>query len=144
SLVGLWLYQRGLRQSSKWVSVGGRGARNKLMELKRRYKVLTAAIIIVFGFLTTALPYIALSLRAFNKSRKFGEYNLSLDILMGVVSRPEFKLAVTNSVLVSFATAIVCVIIGLLTAYSTERIRFRGSTWLNSVAMSPLAVPGIV
>ncbi|EHR50165.1 ABC-type Fe3+ transport system, permease component [Saccharomonospora marina XMU15] len=143
SVIGLWLYQRSLRQSSKFVTVTGRSQNRKKVKLGNgRYVVVF--LLVLYALVTTVLPYAALGLRAFSTSTNLSEINFTTKIFTDVLSTPELNNALVNTVLVSAVTAIGAVAVGLLTSYVTERVRHKGSGLLNSIAMSPLAVPGIV
>jgi iron(III) transport system permease protein len=143
SVIGLWLYQRGLRQASKFVTVTGRSQNRKKIRLGRaRYAVIAG--LVLYALVTTVLPYLALGLSAFSTSTNLDEIHFTTEAVTEVLSSPELGNALGNTVLVSAVTAVGAVAVGLLTSYVTERKRHRGSGLLNSVAMAPLAVPGIV
>lgn len=143
SVVGLWLYQRGMRQSSKFVTVTGKSRSRKQIELGPWKHVLVAGLVF-YALFTTILPYAALLLRSLSASTNLEDIELTTAVFGDVFAKPELKTALMNTVLVSAATALLTVFVGTLTSYTTERMRFRGSGLLNAVAMSPLAVPGIV
>ncbi|MGW0821086.1 ABC transporter permease [Streptomyces sp. NPDC002845] len=143
SVLGLWLYQRGLRQSSKYVTVTGKSQNRKRIRLGRT-KYAVVLLLVLYALVTTVLPYAALSLRAFSTSTNLDEIHPTTQVVRDVLTTPELKNALGNTVVVSVATALGAVAVGILTSYVTERVRHRGSGLLNSVAMSPLAVPGIV
>ncbi|MFD5258954.1 ABC transporter permease [Streptomyces bobili] len=143
SVVGLWLYQRGLRQASRFVTVTGKSQNRKRIRLGRaKYAVIL--LLVGYALVTTVLPYAALCLRAFSTSTNLDDIHPTTRIVRDVLATPELKNALANTVVVSVATALCAVAMGILTAYVTERVRHRGSGLLNAVAMSPLAVPGIV
>ncbi|WP_405540228.1 iron ABC transporter permease [Streptomyces sp. NBC_00075] len=143
SVIGLWLYQRGLRQSSKFVTVTGKSQNRKRISLGRaKYAVIL--LLVLYSLVTTVLPYAALSLRAFSTSSNLDEIHLTTQVVREVLGAPELKDALANTVTVAVATAVGAVAVGILTSYVTERVRHRGSGLLNAVAMSPLAVTGIV
>jgi len=143
SVIGLWLYQRGLRQSSKFVTVTGKSQNRKKIRLGRiRYAVIAG--LVLYALVTTVLPYLALGLSAFSTSTNLDEIHFTTEAVTEVLSSPELGNALGNTVLVSVVTAVGAVAIGALTSYVTERKRHRGSGLLNSIAMAPLAVPGIV
>lgn len=143
SVIGLWLYQRGLRQASKFVTVTGKSQNRKKIRLGRaKYAVI--ASLVLYALVTTVLPYLALGLSAFSTSTNLDEIHFTTDAIADVLSSPELGNALGNTVLVSAVTAVGAVSVGVLTSYVTERKRHRGSGLLNSIAMSPLAVPGIV
>lgn len=143
SVVGLWVYQRGLRQASRFVTVTGKSQNRKLIRLGgSRY--LVVLLLVVYALVTTILPYLALGLRAFSTSTNLSDIRFTTEVARGVLSAPELGNALTNTVIVATVTALLTVALGILTAYTTERVRHRGSGLLNSLAMSPLAVPGIV
>jgi len=143
SVVGLWLYQRGLRQASRFVTVSGKSQRRKRVRLNRA-KWPVIGILVLYALFTTVLPYAALTLRALSSSTNLDEIELTTDVFRSVLARPELTTALWNTVVVSAATALLTVAVGILTSYVTERMRHRGSGLLNAIAMSPLAVPGIV
>ncbi|MER5217642.1 iron ABC transporter permease [Streptomyces sp. NPDC002838] len=143
SVIGLWLYQRGLRQSSRFVTVTGKSQNRKRIRLGRAKYVLIL-LLVLYALVTTVLPYAALSLRAFSTSTNLDEIHPTTQVVRDVLATPELKNALANTVVVSVATALGAVAVGILTSYVTERVRHRGSGLLNAVAMSPLAVPGIV
>lgn len=143
SVIGLWLYQRGLRQSSKFVTVTGKSQNRKRISLGRaKYAVIL--LLALYSLVTTVLPYAALSLRAFSTSSNLDEIHPTTQVVREVLGAPELKDALANTVAVAVATSLGAVAVGILTSYVTERVRHRGSGLLNAVAMSPLAVPGIV
>ncbi|WP_062642561.1 ABC transporter permease [Streptomyces maremycinicus] len=143
SVIGLWLYQRSLRQSSKFVTVTGKSQNRKRISLGRtKYAVIL--LLFLYALVTTVLPYAALCLRAFSTSTNLDEINLTTQTVRDVLGTPELENALANTVMVSVATAVGAVAVGILTSYVTERVRHKGSGLLNAVAMSPLAVPGIV
>jgi iron(III) transport system permease protein len=143
SVIGLWVYQRGLRQASKFVTVTGKSQNRKKIRLGRgRYAVI--ALLVLYALVTTVLPYLALGLSAFSTSTNLSELHFTSEAVTEVLSSPELGNALGNTVLVSVVTAIGAVTVGVLTSYVTERKRHRGSGLLNSLAMAPLAVPGIV
>ncbi|MBD0843960.1 ABC transporter permease [Streptomyces sp. TRM68416] len=144
SVVGLWLYQRGLRQASRFVTVTGKSQNRKRIRLGRRARYAVIFLLVGYALVTTVLPYAALCLRAFSTSTNLDDIHPTTRIVRDVLATPELKNALANTVLVSVATALCTVAVGILTAYVTERMRHRGSGLLNAVAMSPLAVPGIV
>jgi iron(III) transport system permease protein len=143
SIVGLWLYQRGIRQSSKFVTVTGKSRNHKRIELGSM-KYVIVLFLVLYALVTTILPYAALCLRALSTSTNLEDIHLTTAVVQDVFAKPELKLALSNTIIVSAATAILTVLVGTLTSYITERVRFRGSGLVNSVAMAPLAVPGIV
>lgn len=143
SIVGLGLYQRGLRQSSKFVTVTGKSRNRKLIELGP-WRYALVAVLAAYALFTTILPYAALTLRSLSASTNLEDIQLTTAVFRDVLAKPELKTALVNTIIVSAATAVLTVVVGLLTSYVTERMRFRGSGVVNAVAMSPLAVPGIV
>lgn len=143
SVIGLWLYQRGLRQASRFVTVTGKAQNRKKIRLGRtRYPII--GFLVLYALVTTVLPYGALGLRAFSSSYDLEKSSFTTAIVRDVLQAPELQGALANTLVVSAVTAVACVAVGTLTAYVTERRRHRGSGLVNSLAMSPLAVPGIV
>jgi len=144
SIVGLWLYQRGLRQASRFVTITGKSQKRKRIHLGSGGQLLVIGLLVLYALISTLLPYLALMLRAFSRSTNLADIELTTDVFRSVLAAPELTRALVNTVVVSGATALLTVAAGILVSYVTERVRHRGSGLLNAIAMAPLAVPGIV
>jgi iron(III) transport system permease protein len=60
------------------------------------------------------------------------------------LTHPMATTAIRNSLLYSVAAMLLCLVMGLAIAYLVVRVRVKGGTLLDTLAMLPLAVPGLV
>lgn len=146
SIAFLYLYRRLTRMERKFVTVSGKGFQPRLLNLGRmRYGVAAGACL--YGVVCVGLPTAALVIAALSPftSRDLGNLNLSVDYAQSVLSDPSVRSAATNTLWVVLATAIVCVLIALVSVLIARgwerRIGVAGLEYLNSF---PLAIPGIV
>lgn len=86
SVVGLWLYQRGLRQASKFVTVTGKSRSRKRIELGSM-KSVVVVLLVLYALVTTILPYAALCLRALSTSTNLEDIDLTTAVFRDVLDR---------------------------------------------------------
>lgn len=146
SIAFLYLYRRLTRMERKFVTVSGKSFQPRLLNLGRlRYGVVAGAGL--YGVVCVLLPIAALAVAALSPftSRDLGNMNLTIDHAESVISSPSVRNAMINTVEVVIATAVVCVLISLVSVL-VARQRERGSTaaGLDYLNTFPLAVPGIV
>jgi len=69
--------------------------------------------------------------------------NPTLDNYRDVFSNPIFPLALRNSVIVTFSTVILALVIGSIGAYALGRLHFRGRTFILYLTLSMTTFPAI-
>lgn len=145
SIGALMLYQRTLRKASRYVTVSGKARQSRNIDAGwMKYPLL--AVFGTYGLLALFLPIAALVVTALTPfaMRDLSELTFTLDNVTSVLSSPELQGALGNTAITSTVTALACIALGLLTVYVTERQKIKGAGIVSSLAMAPLAVPGIV
>ena len=108
----------------------------------------TLAIWAAFGTATllAVIPHIGVVLMALSRrwSGTILPTQYTLDHLKEVFTRPETWNSIVNSLRYASIATVVDLVLGLGIAYLVVRLRIRGRSWLDSLAMLPLAVPGLV
>lgn len=99
-------------------------------------------------FLLAALPHVGVVLTSFSRDgawyRSILPTEWTLDHYSSALSQPLVITAVRNSLILSLLAMMTCVVVGFAVAYVTVRLKPLGSSLLDSLAMLPLAVPGLV
>ena len=108
----------------------------------------TIAIWLAFGMVTllAVMPHIGVVLMSFAErwSGTILPTRYTLRHIHGVFTRTETWQSIVNSLQYASAATVIDVILGLAVAYLVVRLKVRGRGALDSMAMLPLAVPGLV
>src|SRR4051812_40376059 len=107
-------------------------------------------ILIVIILLYTLFPFywaVVSSLKPaselFDTPVAYWPKNPTLDNYRDVFSNPIFPLALRNSVIVTFSTVILALVIGSIGAYALGRLHFRGRTFILYLTLSMTTFPAI-
>jgi len=115
---------------------------------RRPGKAGTVAIWAVFALVTllAVVPHVGVVLMSFagRWSGTILPASYTLRHVREVFTRPETWNSIVNSLRYALAATAVDVVAGLTVAYLVVRLRVRGRSLLDSLAMLPLAVPGLV
>jgi iron(III) transport system permease protein len=148
--VTLVIIQNRILRNRSYVTVSGKGARPKRLELGASRWPL-AMLGFLYVILVVILPFAALVLVAlrtniffFSIRGLFNPAQFGWDQIMSTVSDPVVMLSLKNSLLVSFGTVIIGSCLYFVIAYITTRTRIPGRRWLDLIAMLPLALPGLI
>jgi len=143
AVAAVFVYHQSMRAQSRYVTLGGRGARQGLVDCGRWRHALVAltALYALFGFV---LPYGALVVASFLRAMSRG---FSLDNLTGanyavLLSDEVTRHAFLNSTILSLTSAVGVVLLGLVVGYLLERTRVRGRVILDYIAVLPLGLAG--
>ncbi|CDJ99825.1 ABC-type Fe3+ transport system, permease component [Microbacterium sp. C448] len=145
TLAGIYFYRRSIRNSARFVTVGGKATRPRVVKLGwARWPV--TILVALYGFLAAVLPYAAIILISLSPYTitDFRKMQFSLDSLWTVVTSPDVTSALLNTVWIALLAPTVAVLIGLGVAYITVRERGRIATIIDYISNFPMAVPGIV
>ena len=144
ALIGLVLYRLTLKQSSRYVTIGGKGGRSlPTVKLAPVVKLLAFAGMIFYLLLALVLPLAAIVFASFQafltpfpKLMKFTLDNYA------VLASPEFLAALKNTGIVAFCVAFGVTFVGMLASYL---ICFgsRMGRLLDYLCSLPVAVPGL-
>ncbi|TCS64169.1 ABC transporter permease [Varunaivibrio sulfuroxidans] len=112
----------------------------------RRFQVLVNMLFAGVFFLAVALPVATVTIMALMNTVSGGVTwsNLSLAHLVGLFEGGSAAWrAILTSVTLAISAAVLTVLIGLLVAFSTVRMRFRGSAALDFLSILPSSIPGM-
>ncbi|GBE15583.1 trehalose transport system permease protein SugB [bacterium BMS3Abin14] len=147
SIVLIFLYRYLTSESSKYVTVSGRGFKPSLIDLKRsRYPFsavvgLLSFVLIVLPvlvlFYTSMLPYVMVpGAKAFSM--------MSWKNWIEVLKDPVSLLAIRNSLTLGIVGATLGVILSIFVSYVIVRVRTVASGFLESLSFLSFSFPGIV
>ncbi|WP_432797252.1 ABC transporter permease [Poriferisphaera sp. WC338] len=112
------------------------------------FKGLAALTLFVTITLLAVLPHIGVILSSFSADGSWYKSILPSEFTLSHYSQAlTHDLAmdsIRNSLIYALAAMVFCAIIGIAISYLTVRVKVRGSFLLDSLAMLPLAVPGLV
>ncbi len=146
-VTGLVLLQRKLvSQERRFVTVGGKAGRPRLISLGR-YRWITFGAVMIYGVLGILVPLagvIAQSWTPFLSPLVNPLTTLTTQNYSTILSVPAYQSSIINSILISvFGAAIGIVLMGLI-AVVAYRSDFRGRRALSYMAMFPRAFPGMI
>jgi iron(III) transport system permease protein len=144
TVVALYL-QRAFLARRSYVTLAGKGARPRLVQLGPvRWLLFGAA---VFGFVVTiVLPYLTLLAASFSKSWSLDFWKeLTFDNYTYILFDYDVtQRAIRNSLLLATVAATLVVLLGAVIGWIDLRTRIRGRKLLDTAALIPLGLPGIV
>jgi iron(III) transport system permease protein len=145
SVVAFYFYRRCMRDSRRFVTVTGRGFATRQID-PGRWKLPIIALFALYAFIAVALPYAALIFMVFARFRtgSLETTEFTLQNLRDVLGGPDVLDATANTLILSTAVPVICVLFALVLVYASDRLRLRGSEIVNYVASIPIAVSGIV
>jgi len=145
TLLGIFFYRRSLRNSRRFVTVGGKATRPRVVHLRwARWPV--TIVLAIYGFLAAVLPYAAIILISLSPYTitDLRKMIWSFDSLWKVISSVEVTTALINTLWIAVAVPTVAVLIGLGVAYVSVREKGRLASIIDYISNFPMAVPGIV
>jgi len=145
SLIGVVFYRVASKVATRFVTVTARGYRSRLVKL-RGWRLPSILMILVYVTLAIVLPYLALLYVAFTSftSSSISDATFTLANFWSVVGSVAVRQSIVNTLLVGVLSPTLCVLLGMIIAYSVRRLCVRGGGVLDYIAMFPIAVPGIV
>ncbi len=145
TLGGVFLYRRSVRNANRFVTVGARGTRPRLVRL-RAGRFIAAAAFALYGLLAAVLPYAVLIVMALTPFAitDFRRMTFSFDGIVQVWRTPDVLTALGNTIFLGLVVPTVTIIVGLAVAYVVVRERGRMGAIADYLGTLPIAVPGIV
>ncbi|OJX65717.1 MAG: hypothetical protein BGO95_04555 [Micrococcales bacterium 73-13] len=145
TLAGMYFYRRAIKHANRYVTVGARGTRPRLVRL-RWVKAPIILLFTIYVLLAVVLPYAALILISFApySITDLRKMELSFDNFFALASAPDMMSAIVNTLLLGLIVPTVTVLIGLAVGYVVNRERGRVAAFVEYLATLPLAIPGIV
>jgi iron(III) transport system permease protein len=135
------------REAGRFATVTGKGFRPRVMDIGR-WRLVTAAVFIVYLALIVALPFLVLvwsSLQAFYSVPSLAALKgATLGAYRAVLQYPQFAGVVWNSVLLSLGSATVIMLATSALCWFVTRTRLPGRWLVDNLASLPLVFPGLV
>lgn len=131
--------------SMRTYAMVGRGSGKVRIRRLGRKGLMVTYLVVLPILVFTALPQFFVVLLAFSE-RWTGVFpkGLTLSNISQVFLNPDVRNYVVNSISYASLATVIALMIGLAAAYVTSRLRFAGSSLLDTLSMAPLAIPGIV
>jgi iron(III) transport system permease protein len=145
--VGVYAVSRLSGKGSKYATMTGKGFRPRQIDLGA-WRWLTAGTFVVYFVLIVVLPFLVLLWSSFQRfytvpSREALQ-NLTLDPYRFIFSYPDLARTVWNSLLLSFGTATIVMLVTSVICWIVVKTKMPGRWLLDNVASLPLVFPGIV
>ncbi len=144
---GIWFQSRLSGQGNKYATMTGKGFRPRPMDLGP-WRFVTAAIFVVYFLLIVVMPFLVLLWSSFQKfysvptMKAFA--NLTLDPYRFILTYPTLVESVWNSVLLSFGSATLIMLITSVICWIVVKTKLPGRWVLDSIASLPMVFPGLV
>ena len=144
---GVYAVSRLSGKGSKYATMTGKGFRPRQIDLGA-WRWLTATAFIVYFVLIVVLPFFVLLWSSFQRfytvpSREALQ-NLTLDPYRFVFAYPDLASTVWNSVMLSFGTATLVMLVTSVICWIVVKTKLPGRWVLDNIASLPLVFPGIV
>ena len=144
---GVYSVSKLTSRGSKYATMTGKGFRPRQIDLGA-WRWLTASIFIVYFALIVLLPFGVLLWGSFQRFYTVPSMaalqNLTLDPYRFIFSYPNLGSTVWNSVLLSFGSATVVMLVTSVICWIVVKTRIRGRWLLDGMASLPMVFPGLV
>ena len=147
SVVLIYLYRYLTKESSRYVTISGRGFKPTLIDLKK-YKYPLFTVVGVLSFVLIILPVIVLlytSFLPYSMVPSFKAFSMmSLKHWHSVLIDPISLLSLKNSLILGIGGATLGIILSIFVAYVIVKVRTRAAGVLESLSFLSFSFPGIV
>ena len=144
---GIYFISRLSSSGSKYSTMSGKGFRPRTIDLGR-WRWLAAAVFVVYFLLIVALPFMVLLWTSLQKFYAVPSWqavqNLTLDRYRFILNYPNLQRSVWNSVLLSFGTATLVMLITSVICWIVVKTKLPGRWLLDNLASLPMVFPGLV
>ena len=144
---GVYFVSRLSSRGSKYATMTGKGFRPRQIDLGG-WRYVTAAIFIVYFLLIVILPFAVLLWSSFQTFYAVPSVqaleNLTLDPYRFILAYPNLARTVGNSLLLSFGTATIVMLVTSVICWIVVNTRLPGRWVLDNVASLPMVFPGLV
>ena len=144
---GIYFISRLSNSGSKYATMTGKGFRPRRIDLGR-WRWLAAALFFLYFALIVALPFLVLLWSSFQKFYAVPSMEalqrLSLDPYRFVLNHPNLGRSVWNSLLLSFGTATIVMLVTSVICWIVVKTKLPGRWLLDNLASLPMVFPGLV
>jgi iron(III) transport system permease protein len=145
--IGIYFISKLSSSGSKYATMTGKGFRPRLIDLGP-WRWFAAAVFIVYFALIVVLPFAVLLWSSFQKFYSVPSMaalkNLTLDPYRFVLSYPNLSRSVWNSLLLSFGSATLIMLITSVICWIVVKTKLPGRWLLDNLASLPMVFPGLV
>ena len=145
--VGIYFVSKLSSSGSKYATMTGKGFRPRQIDLGP-WRYLAAAVFFVYFSLIVVLPFSVLLWSSFQKFYAVPSMqalqNLTLDPYRFVLNYPNLGRAVTNSLILSFGSATLIMLITSVICWIVVKTKLPGRWLLDNLASLPMVFPGLV
>ena len=145
--VGIYFISKLSSSGSKYATMTGKGFRPRLIDLGP-WRWVAAAVFMVYFALIVVLPFAVLLWSSFQKFYSVPSMaalkNLTLDPYRFVLSYPNLGRSVWNSLLLSFGSATLIMLITSVICWIVVKTKLPGRWLLDNLASLPMVFPGLV
>jgi iron(III) transport system permease protein len=145
--VGVYFVSTLSSRGSKYATMTGKGFRPRQIDLGR-WRWATAAIFASYFLLIVVLPFSVLLWSSFQRFYSVPSMealqNLTLDPYRFIFSYPNLARTVWNSVVLSFGTATIVMLVTSVICWIVVKTTFPGRWLLDNIASLPMVFPGLV
>ncbi|MDD2384299.1 MAG: iron ABC transporter permease [Sulfurospirillaceae bacterium] len=147
SVVLIYLYRYLTKESSRYVTISGRGFKPTLIDLKT-YKYPLFTVVGILSFILIILPVIVLLYTSFvpySMVPSFKAFSMmSLKHWHSVLVDPISLLSLKNSLILGVGGATIGIVLSIFVAYVIVKVRTRAAGVLESLSFLSFSFPGIV
>jgi len=144
---GVYFVSRLSSRGSKYATMTGKGFRPRPIDLGR-WRWFTAALFVVYFLLIVVLPFSVLLWSSFQRFYAVPSMealqNLTLDPYRFIFAYPNLTRTVWNSVVLSFGTATIVMLVASVICWIVVKTKIRGRWLLDNIASLPMVFPGLV
>ena len=145
--LGVWFQSALTRHGNRYATITGKGYRPHPIDLGR-WRMLAAALFIVYLLLLVGLPFLVLLWSSFQKFYAVPSlaalHNLTLDPYRFVITYPSIARAAWNSVLLGAGGATAIMLVTSVICWIVVKTRMPGRSLLDNLASLPMVFPGVV
>jgi iron(III) transport system permease protein len=145
--VGIYFISKLSSSGSKYATMTGKGFRPRQIDLGP-WRWLAASVFMVYFALIVAMPFAVLLWSSFQKFYSVPSWqalqNLTLDPYRFVLSYPNLPGAVWNSLLLSFGSATLIMLVTSVICWIVVKTKLPGRWALDNLASLPMVFPGLV
>lgn len=145
--IGVYFVARLSASGSKYATMTGKGFRPRQIDLGP-WRYVAAAIFIVYFVLIVVLPFAVLLWSSFQRFYSVPSMqalqNLTLDPYRFILTYPNLLRSVWNSLLLSFGTATLIMLVTSVICWIVVKTRLPGRWLLDNIASLPMVFPGLV
>jgi iron(III) transport system permease protein len=143
----IFFQSRLVRRGGRYATVTGKGFRPRPIDLGR-WRFVTAGVFIVYFLLIVGLPFLVLLWSSFQKFYSVPSaaalHNLTFDAYRFIFTYPNIGRSVWNSLLLSFGSATVVMLLASVICWIVVKSRLPGRALLDNIASLPIVFPGLV